>query len=44
VDRLPLRPVLVGSQVLQDVVVLVLPLAAATGRLSVGVLSRSFRC
>ncbi|WP_338729409.1 MFS transporter [Haladaptatus sp. DJG-WS-42] len=38
VDRLPLRPVLVGSQVLQGVVVLTLPLAAATGRLSVGVL------
>ncbi|WP_254538067.1 MFS transporter [Halomarina litorea] len=38
VDRLPLRPVLVGSQVVQGVVVLVLPLAAATGRLSVGVL------
>lgn len=38
VDRLPLRPVLVGSQVLQGVVVLALPLAAATGRLSVGVL------
>jgi MFS family permease len=38
VDRLPLRPVLVGSQVLQDVVVLVLPVAAAMGRLSVAVL------
>ncbi|SEO43490.1 Transmembrane secretion effector [Halogranum amylolyticum] len=38
VDRLPLRPVLVGSQLLQGVVVLVLPLAAATGRLSVVVL------
>jgi MFS family permease len=38
VDRLPLKPVLVGSQVLQGVVVLALPLAAATGRLSVGVL------
>jgi MFS family permease len=38
VDRLPLRPVLVGSQVLQGVVVLVLPLAAAAGHLSVGVL------
>jgi MFS family permease len=38
VDRLPLRPVLVGSQVAQGVVVLVLPLAAVTGRLSVGVL------
>ena len=38
VDRLPLRPVLVGSQVLQGVVVLGLPLAATTGRLSVGVL------
>ena len=37
VDRLPLRPVLVGSQVLQGVVVLALPLAAATGHLSVGV-------
>ncbi|WP_313696246.1 MFS transporter [Halorarum halobium] len=38
VDRLPLKPVLVGSQVLQGVVVLALPLAAAAGRLSVGVL------
>ncbi|WP_435344925.1 MFS transporter [Haloarchaeobius sp. HRN-SO-5] len=38
VDRLPLRPVLVGSQVVQGVVVLALPLAAVTGRLSVGVL------
>ncbi|WP_423743740.1 MFS transporter (plasmid) [Haladaptatus sp. SPP-AMP-3] len=38
VDRLPLKPVLVGTQVLQGVVVLVLPLAAATGWMSVGVL------
>jgi MFS family permease len=38
VDRLPLRPVLVGSQVLQGVVVLVLPLAAALGRLNVWLL------
>ncbi|MFC6961004.1 MFS transporter [Halocatena marina] len=38
VDRLPLRPILVGSQALQGIVVLVLPLAAVTGRLSVGVL------
>ncbi|WP_440009835.1 MFS transporter [Halomicrococcus sp. SG-WS-1] len=38
VDRLPLKPVLVGSQVLQGIVVLALPLVAATGRLSVGVL------
>ncbi|WP_436929538.1 MFS transporter [Halosimplex halobium] len=38
VDRLPLRPVLVGSQLLQGVVVLALPLAAATGNLSVGVI------
>ncbi|WP_436908874.1 MFS transporter [Halosimplex marinum] len=38
VDRLPLRPVLVGSQLLQGVVVLALPLAAATGHLSVGVI------
>jgi MFS family permease len=38
VDRLPLRPVLVGSQVLQGVVVLVLPLAAAMGHLSVPLL------
>ncbi|WP_121820775.1 MFS transporter [Halostella salina] len=38
VDRLPLRPVLVGSQVVQGIVVLVLPLAAATGHLSVGVI------
>ncbi|MFC4550082.1 MULTISPECIES: MFS transporter [Halorussus] len=38
VDRLPLRSILVGSQVVQGVVVLVLPLAAVTGHLSVGVL------
>jgi MFS family permease len=38
VDRLPLRSILVGSQVTQGVVVLVLPVAAATGHLSVGVL------
>jgi MFS family permease len=38
VDRLPLRPVLVGSQAVQGVVVLVLVLAAATGRLSVPLL------
>jgi MFS family permease len=38
VDRLPLRSIAVGSQVVQGVVVLVLPLAAATGHLSVGVL------
>lgn len=37
-DRLPLAPVLVGSQVVQGVVVLVLPLAAATGQLSVPLL------
>src|SRR6056297_869001 len=38
VDRLPLRSILVGSQVVQGVVVLVLPLAALTGHLSVGIL------
>lgn len=38
VDRLPLRPVLVGSQVAQGVVVLALPIAAAIDRLSVAVL------
>lgn len=38
VDRLPLRPILVGSQALQGIVVLVLPFAAVTGRLSVGIL------
>jgi len=38
VDRLPLKPVLVGSQVVQGVVVLVLPLAAATGNLTVEVI------
>ena len=37
VDRLPLKPLLVGSQLLQGAVVLVIPLAAFTGRLSVGV-------
>lgn len=38
VDRLPLRSILVGSQVVQGVVVLILPLAAVTGHLSVGIL------
>lgn len=38
VDRLPLRSILVGSQVVQGVVVLVLPIAAVTGHLRVGVL------
>ncbi|MFW5949713.1 MAG: MFS transporter, partial [Halolamina sp.] len=38
VDRLPLKPLLVGSQVVQGVVVLVLPLAAATGHLRVELL------
>jgi MFS family permease len=38
VDRLPLERVLVGSQVIQGTVVLILPLAAMTGRLHVGVL------
>ena len=38
VDRLPLKSVLVGSQVVQGVVVLVLPLAAVTEHLRVGVL------
>jgi MFS family permease len=37
VDRLPLRPLLVGAQFLQGVVVLGFPLAAVTGRLNVGV-------
>ena len=35
VDRFPIKPVLVGSQVVQGVVVLVLPVAASTGNLSV---------
>ncbi|MFH5799516.1 MFS transporter [Haladaptatus sp. CMAA 1911] len=38
VDRFPLKPVLVGAQVLQGVVVLVLPLAASMGWMSVDVL------
>lgn len=38
VDRLPLKPLLVGSQVVQCVVVLVLPIAAATGHLRVELL------
>lgn len=38
VDRLPLESVLVGSQVIQGITVLILPLAAATGRLSVSLL------
>jgi hypothetical protein len=37
VDRLPLGPLLVGSQVVQGVVVLLLPLAAVTGHLGVDV-------
>lgn len=37
VDRFPLGPLLVGSQLLQGVVVLVFPLAAVTGLLNVGV-------
>jgi hypothetical protein len=38
VDQLPLKPVLVGSQLLQGVVVLALPLAATLEKLNVGVL------
>ncbi|MDZ7746953.1 MAG: MFS transporter [Halobacteriales archaeon] len=38
VDRLPLRPLLVGSQLTQGAVVLVLPLAHGTGQLTVGVI------
>lgn len=38
VDRLPLRPLLVGSQLVQGAGVLVLPLAYATDRLTVGVI------
>ncbi|UPM44463.1 MFS transporter [Halocatena salina] len=38
VDRLPLTPVLVGSQFAQGIVVLVLPIAGMTGRLSVDLL------
>lgn len=38
VDRLPLKPLLVGSQVVQGVVVLLLPIAAATGHLRVELL------
>jgi MFS family permease len=38
VDRLPLKPVLVGAQLLQGAVVLVLPLAAAVDRLTLEVL------
>ncbi|PSQ53067.1 MFS transporter [Halobacteriales archaeon SW_8_65_20] len=38
VDRLSLRPLLVGSQLVQGAGVLVLPLAYATGRLTVGVI------
>lgn len=39
IDRLPVGPVLVGTQVVQGAVVLTLPLAAATGRTSVGLLA-----
>jgi MFS family permease len=35
VDRFPIKPVLVGSQVVQGIVVLVLPVAAYTGNLTV---------
>jgi MFS family permease len=35
VDRFPIKPVLVGSQVVQGVVILVLPIAAYTGNLTV---------
>ena len=35
VDRLPLKPLLVGSQIVQGIVVLVFPLAAYTGHLTV---------
>ena len=38
VDRLPLKPLLLATQVGQGLVVLVLPLAAVTGRLSVPLL------
>ena len=38
VDRLPLKPVLVGSQIIQGTVVLILPLTAITGHLNVGIL------
>jgi len=38
VDRLPVKPILVGTQVVQGVVVLVLPIAAYIGRLTVGLI------
>lgn len=38
VDRLPLKPLLVGSQLVQGAVVIALPVAAATDRLSVPLL------
>lgn len=38
VDRFPIKPVLVGSQVVQGIVVLVLPVAAYTGTLTVGLI------
>ncbi|WP_255246161.1 MFS transporter [Halolamina sp. CBA1230] len=38
VDRFPVKPLLVGSQVVQGVVVLVFPLAAVAGRLDVDLL------
>ncbi|MFC6735840.1 MFS transporter, partial [Halolamina salina] len=38
VDRFPVKPLLVGSQIVQGVVVLVFPLAAAAGRLDVDLL------
>ncbi len=36
IDRFPVRPVLVGTQLVQGIVVLVLPLAVVTGNLTVG--------
>ena len=38
VDRFPVKPLLVGSQIVQGVVVLVFPLAAVAGRLDVDLL------
>ena len=38
VDRFPIKPVLVGTQIVQGIVVLVLPVAAYTGNLTVEVI------
>ncbi|MFC7072256.1 MFS transporter [Halovenus rubra] len=38
IDRFPIKPILVGTQLVQGVILLVLPLASYTGNLTVGLL------